>query len=366
MSATSTPRRALGRDDIDDGMATMIEPGEVRAARGAEPARVTPAARLRGSLSLPGDKSISHRALLLAAIADGTSRIRHAGDGDDVRTTARLVGALGPEVARYDGADGRSAEYVVTSPGAEGLAEPADVLDCGNSGTSLRLLAGILAARPGLAVLTGDASLRARPVARIVDPLREMGASVVARRDDALPPLAIRGRAPLRAIDHTPGVPSAQVKSAILLAGLGAEGTTTVSERVATRDHTERMLRARGVRVVTEATAHGGTCVAIDGGQRVDAANTDVPGDVSAAAFWLVAASIHPDAELRIAGVGLNPSRTAVVEILRAMGADLDVRSDAGGLAAAQPGRRHLRGPLPRGRPGRPGHGPERLPCRLQ
>jgi 3-phosphoshikimate 1-carboxyvinyltransferase len=294
------------------------------APGGDDVVRVAPAHRLRGTLRVPGDKSISHRALLLGALASGTSRIASAGDGADVRTTARLVEALGVEVERRPAADGRGVDYTIASPGADGLVEPADVLDCGNSGTSLRLLAGILAGRPWLTVLTGDGSLRRRPVGRIVRPLRAMGADVQARRAGTLPPVAIGGRVPLRAIDWATEVPSAQVKSAVLLAGLGAEGTTTVAEIVATRDHTERMLRGRGVSIETGQGPERGVRVAIEGGQAVAAVDETVPGDVSAAAFWLVAAAIHPDAELRIDGVGLNPTRIAVLELLRRMGADVE------------------------------------------
>ena len=186
------------------------------------------------------------------------------------------------------------------SPGADGLREPDDVLDCGNSGTSLRLATGLLAGLPLTAVLTGDSSLRGRPVARIIEPLRSMGAVLHARRNDSLPPLTVVGHTPLRAIDFTTVVPSAQVKSAILLAGLRADGRTTVREAIATRDHTERMLRARGVPVERTEAGGGATGVAwtVEGGMVVRAVTERVPGDVSAAAFWLVAGAIHPDAEL--------------------------------------------------------------------
>jgi 3-phosphoshikimate 1-carboxyvinyltransferase len=297
-------------------------------ARVSDTAVVRPAARLRGTLRLPGDKSISHRALLLAALASGTSRISDAGDGEDVRTTARLIAAIGADVSRDDGAHGR-AHYEVRSPGVAGLVEPEDVLDCGNSGTSLRLLAGILAGQPWTSVLTGDASLRQRPVARVATPLREMGATVEARRRGTLPPVSITGRVPLRAIDYATPVPSAQVKSAVLLAGLFADGTTTVTESVATRDHSERMLRARGVTLFTAASGEGGARVAIAGGQTVLSRDERVPGDVSAAAFWLVAAAIHPDADLVLDGVGLNATRTAILELLARMGADITVEPAA-------------------------------------
>jgi 3-phosphoshikimate 1-carboxyvinyltransferase len=213
----------------------------------------------------------------------------------------------------------------VDSPGADGLTAPAGILDCGNSGTSLRLITGMLAGLPMTAVLDGDASLRGRPVARIIEPLRRMGAVLHGRRDDSLPPLTVVGHTPLQGTDYTTPVPSAQVKSAVLLAGLRAEGRTTVRERVATRDHTERMLRARGVPVERAELAEG-VAVSVEGGTTVEAIDQHVPADVSAAAFWLVAASIHPDAELALRDVGVNPTRRAVIDILRAMGADIEER----------------------------------------
>jgi len=292
-------------------------------------ASVRVAARLRGELRLPGDKSISHRALMLAALAVGESRIRGAGDGADVRSTAGIVAALGASVERVE-TDGRTVSYRVVSPGVDGLTEPDGILDCGNSGTSLRLISGILAGLPMTTILDGDASLRRRPVARIIEPLRSMGAVLHARRNDSLPPLTVIGHTPLRAIDIATPVPSAQVKSAILLAGLRADGRTTVREAVATRDHTERMLRARGVAVEREDSADGRVAWTVQGGVAVQAVDEQVPGDVSAAAFWLVAGAIHPDAALTIHDVGVNPTRRAVIDILRSMGARIEeqARSD--------------------------------------
>ena len=293
---------------------------------------VRPAARLRGELVVPGDKSISHRALMLATLAAGTSRIGGAGDGADVRSTASVCRALGAAVERLEGdqPDGQAAatvDYRVVSPGVDGLSEPAADLDCGNSGTSLRLFAGIAAGLPFRSVLDGDDSLRRRPVARIIEPLRSMGATLLGRSDDSLPPLTVIGRHPLRSVDYSNPVPSAQVKSAILLAGLRADGPTTVRETIATRDHTERMLRARGIAVRTERLADAtGVAITIEGGRTVEAVDQRVPGDVSAAAFWLVAAAIHPDADLTILGVGINPTRRAVIEVLRAMHADIEER----------------------------------------
>ncbi|MDQ3128851.1 MAG: 3-phosphoshikimate 1-carboxyvinyltransferase [Chloroflexota bacterium] len=306
-----------------------------------EAALVVPAPRLRGDLVLPGDKSVSHRALMFALLAAGESRISGAGDGADVRSTAAVCRALGATVERVgadaDGPtgtghrDAATVDYRVVSPGVDGLREPASALDCGNSGTSLRLFAGIVAGLPFRTVLDGDGSLRRRPVARIIEPLRAMGATLHARSDDSLPPLTIVGRSPLKAVDRWTPVPSAQVKSAILLAALRADGRTTVRETVATRDHTERMLRARGVAVRTEQLGSadadgrvGAVAISLEGGRTMTAIDERVPGDVSAAAFWLVAAAIHPDADLVLRNVGVNPTRRAVIDILRAMGADIE------------------------------------------
>ncbi len=301
---------------------------------GSGPAVVRPAERLRGELRMPGDKSVSHRALLLAAMAEGESRITAAGDGADVRSTAGIVRALGATVERVR-EDGRTVDYRVVSPGADGLRQPTDTLDCGNSGTSLRLTSGILAGLPMTATLDGDDSLRGRPVARIIEPLRSMGALLRARQDDSLPPLTVTGRSPLTAIDYTTPVPSAQVKSAVLLAGLRADGRTTVRESIATRDHTERMLRSRGVPVERGSGPDRAVSWTVQGGKALQAVDERVPGDVSAAAFWLVAGSIHPDAELTLRDVGVNPTRRAVIDLLRAMGAEIDESPVRPGAASA-------------------------------
>ena len=299
--------------------------GDAVPAGGATsgPAVIAPATRLRGELHLPGDKSISHRALMLALIAHGESLISGAGDGADVRSTAGIVRALGASVERSDEPAG-GVSWRVISPGIEGLRADSATLDCGNSGTSLRLFAGILVGAPVKASLDGDASLRRRPVARIIEPLRAMGATIAGSQEDTLPPVTISGHAPLRPINWTTPVPSAQVKSAILLAGLRADGTTIVRERVATRDHTERMLRARGITVRSGSDGGAGAVIKIEGGTAVRAIEERVPGDPSAAAFWLVAGAIHPDAELTIRGVGVNPTRRAVIDLLVRMGAQIE------------------------------------------
>ena len=257
---------------------------------------------------MPGDKSISHRAILFGALAEGETRVTGILDAEDVHSTRRAVVRLGAAI-REEGAE------VVVTP-AEALREPDDVIDCGNSGTSLRLLAGVLAGRPGLSVLTGDASLRRRPVRRVVEPLRLMGADLTARDGDRVPPLVIRGR-PLTGARHRLQVASAQVKSAILLAGLGASGETVVTEPERSRDHTERMLRGMGVPVRVD-----GLTVSVTP-SRPRGTRVDVPGDISSAAFFLCAAAGLPGSEVTVRNMGTNPTRTGLLDVLRAMGADL-------------------------------------------
>ena len=294
---------------------------------------VEQAGGLRGELRLPGDKSISHRGLMLALLANGESRIEGASDGADVRSTAAIARALGARVERQAGEAG-NVDYVVTATGGAGLRRPSAILDCGNSGTSLRLFAGIVAGHPIEAILDGDASLRQRPMARIIEPLSAMGARVEGARDGR-PPLVVAGRRRLEPIDWRTPVPSAQVKSAILLAALAATGTTTVRESVATRDHTERMLRARGmaVRSTTDGAA-GGAIVEVDGPATVAAVDERVPGDPSAAAFWLVAGALHADADMVVRRVGVNPTRRAAVDFLSLMGAAIDEQPNGKGAAA--------------------------------
>jgi 3-phosphoshikimate 1-carboxyvinyltransferase len=303
-------------------------------------ATVARASRLAGAPNLPGDKSISHRALMLALLANGRSTIAGASAGADVQSTAGILRALGADVLVTESEPTGTLAFRVVSLGPDGLREPRAPLDCGNSGTALRLFAGILAGLPMTAVLDGDASLRGRPVARIIEPLRSMGAVLQGRRQDSLPPVTVVGRTPLRAVDWSTRVPSAQVKSAILLAGLRAEGVTRVREAVATRDHTERMLRARGVAVRTTPDAGGGATIEIEGGTSVQAMDQLVPADPSAAAFWLVAGSIHPAAALSLANVGVNPTRRAAIDLLRAMGASIEetgVVGPAGGEPDGEP-----------------------------
>ncbi len=293
---------------------------------GAAPTWVTvaPARRLRGRVRVPGDKSISHRYALLAALAGGTSTIAGYSTGADCRSTLDCLRALGVEIDESAAANA-TATVTVTGRGTAGLSPPARVLDAGNSGTTMRLLAGILAGQPFDAQLTGDASLRRRPMRRVIDPLERMGGRVEA--NDGRPPLRIRGR-PLQGITYAPPVASAQVKSAVLLAGLHAEGTTRLREQAPTRDHTERALEAFGVPVDRDDGA-----VAIVGGAPLHPLRLSVPGDPSSAAFWAAAAAAVPDSDLTIEAVGLNPTRTAFLDVLRRAGAEVEmhVTNAAGG-----------------------------------
>ena len=284
---------------------------------------------LRGSVTVPGDKSISHRALLLGMLADGDTHVRGWLPAEDCQATLRCVRALGIAVDEIS-----STELIVHGASMEGLREPTDVLDCGGSGTTMRLLSGILAGQPFTSVLTGNAALRRRPMARIAIPLRQMGATILGRDGGRLPPLTIQG-GQLHGIDYPMPVASAQVKSAILLAGLFAQGTTIVHEPGPARDHTERMLRAFGVELEIE----GSTIRLADGQalqkwQAADGAPVlTVPGDFSSAAFPLVAGAIVPGSEVRLRGVGVNPTRTGLLDLLRSMEARVEIKSqgpDAG------------------------------------
>jgi 3-phosphoshikimate 1-carboxyvinyltransferase len=266
---------------------------------------------LRGRLRLPGDKSISHRALLFAALATGRSTMTNLATGDDVTATRRALEALGVGI--------RGTESItINGGGLAGWREPEQPIDCANSGTTMRVLSGALAGRPFLSVLTGDASLRQRPMRRVVDPLRAMGAHVDGRADGAFAPLVIRGGA-LRGVRHELPVPSAQVKSALVLAGLQAEGTTEIVSPAPSRDHTERMLAALGVPIDVE-QCH----VRVRAGAP-EPFSLDVPGDPSSAAFFVVAASITPGSDLTIESLAVNPTRLGFVDALRRMGADIDI-----------------------------------------
>jgi 3-phosphoshikimate 1-carboxyvinyltransferase len=321
---------------------------------------IRPASRIVGALRVPGDKSISHRALILGALAPRTTLVRGLAPGLDVRSTRRCLerlgvrfedisseeaGVLGPEdpaaatpgagdgegageaagtAAEADAGEARARDAVlVRGAGFAGLEAPEGSLDCGNSGTTMRLLAGVLSACDMDVTLTGDGSLLRRPMARVAEPLRRMGARIegaegvlASGRRGLVPPLAIRGTARPQAVRVDLAVASAQVKSAVLLAGLRAEGRTTVAEPSRSRDHTERMLRVFGVDVMEE-----GTAVSIEGPCDLEAAEIEVPGDISSAAFFLCAAAALPGSRLVVRGAGVNPGRTGVLEVLEAMGA---------------------------------------------
>ncbi len=285
-----------------------------------------PAAPLAGSLAVPGDKSISHRALMFGALAVGETRITGLLEGEDVLRTAAAMRALGAIVSQ----DGPGA-WRVAGRGVGGLAEPADVLDMGNSGTAARLLCGILASHPLFAVMTGDASLRRRPMRRVTDPLAACGARFASREGGRLP-LAIEGARDAMPLHYRLPVASAQVKSAVLLAGLNAPGDTVVEEPDPTRDHSENMLRHFGATVRVEADG-AGRVITLAGQPELLAADILVPGDPSSAAFPLVAALLVPGSRVRIRGVGLNKLRTGLLDSLRDMGAVLtvaDLRTEGG------------------------------------
>ena len=272
-----------------------------------------PAPSLSGTVRVPGDKSISHRAIMLGALADGITHISGFLEGEDCLATMRAFQAMGVAIEHHG--EGR---VTVHGAGLHGLRAPTTPLDVGNSGTSMRLMAGVLAGQLFASELIGDASLMQRPMRRVTEPLALMGAEI-ATSERGTAPLAIHGK-PLHGIRYTLPVASAQLKSALLFAGLYAEGTTFITETGISRDHSERMLRGFGVEVRQD-----GATLAIRGGQRLTARDVVVPGDVSSAAFFLVAALIAPEGELLLENVGMNPTRAAVVEILRAMGGDITV-----------------------------------------
>ena len=276
---------------------------------------------LHGSVRVPGDKSISHRALLFGAIATGTTTIEGLLPAEDPLSTAACLRAMGVSVSAIDSSGVVSVEGV----GLDGLQEPAQVLDCGNSGTTMRLMLGLLAGRHGRHfVLDGDGSLRRRPMARVAKPLAQMGAQINGRDGGNKAPLAIAGQALNGCTIRTP-VASAQVKSALLLAGLTASGSTTVIEPALSRDHSERMLRAFGADLISQPQAAEGPTVIVQPGAQLHGQQVVVPGDISSAAFWLIAALVVPGAELTIENVGINPTRTGILDVLEQMGAPLEL-----------------------------------------
>ena len=286
--------------------------------RVADRVSVSPARTVSGVLRVPGDKSISHRYALLAAIADGRTTIAHYAPGADCASTLDCVAALGAIVSRTPAArDSEPPLVTINGCGVRGLKASSSPLDCGNSGSTMRMLGGVVAAHSFISTLIGDASLSRRPMRRIIGPLSQMGATFTAEPGDR-PPLRIQGES-LTGIAFTPETPSAQVKSAVLLAGLQASGETSVLEPAATRDHTERALSAFGASI-----AVAGRLITLKGGQRLSGANLRVPGDISSAAFMAVAAAALPGSDVSINYVGLNPSRSALLDVLRRFGADVE------------------------------------------
>ncbi|HFK2919552.1 TPA: 3-phosphoshikimate 1-carboxyvinyltransferase [Stenotrophomonas maltophilia] len=273
---------------------------------------------LQGSLTIPGDKSVSHRSVMFAALADGTSHIEGFLEGEDTRATARIFSQLGVRIETPS-----PSQRIVHGVGIDGLKAPDAALDCGNAGTGMRLLAGLLAGQAFDCTLIGDESLSGRPMRRVTGPLSQMGAKIDTQ-DDGTPPLQVHGGQALHGIDFASPVASAQIKSAVLLAGLYAQGETCVTEPHPTRDYTERMLSAFGVDIEFSPGK-----ARLRGGQRLRATDIVVPADFSSAAFYLVAASIIPGSELRLKQVGLNPRRTGLLHALRLMGADITEENPA-------------------------------------
>ncbi|WP_050615423.1 3-phosphoshikimate 1-carboxyvinyltransferase [Bacillus testis] len=277
----------------------------------------TGANKLQGTIAVPGDKSISHRAIMFGSLAEGRTVVEHFLEGEDCLSTISCFRKLGVDIQR------EGSRVIINGKGIDALREPGQVLDVGNSGTTIRLISGILAALPIHTILVGDESIGKRPMNRVVDPLREMGAAIDGREHGKFTPLSVRGGS-LKGITYEMPIASAQVKSAILLAGLNAEGTTTVIEKEPTRNHTETMLRMFGVKVRTE-----GKKVSVEGGQKLKGTSIEVPGDISSAAFFMVAAAIAKDAELVLERVGLNETRAGIIDVMKAMGADLHIEQES-------------------------------------
>ncbi len=272
-----------------------------------------PAGPIYGYLRVPGDKSISHRSIMLSSIAEGRSEISGFLQGEDSLHTLKAFQQMGVEIEQTE------QEIIVDGVGMHGLQQPQAELDMGNSGTAMRLLVGLLSGQEFDSVLIGDKSLSSRPMRRVIDPVQLMGAKIDSN-EGGTAPLTVRGGQALKAISYQLPVASAQVKSCVLLAGLYAKGTTEVSEPAPTRDHTERMLRGFGCEVITD-----GNHISLAGGQSLQACNIEVPADISSAAFFLVAASITPGSELTLNHVGINPTRTGIIDILELMGADINL-----------------------------------------
>jgi len=275
--------------------------------------RIQAKKNLQGKIRVPGDKSISHRSIMFGALSQGITKVKGFLHGEDCLSTIACFRNLGIEIVEA------GEEILIHGRGLQGLQEPQDILNAGNSGTTTRLLLGILAGQKFYSVLTGDSSLRSRPMGRVINPLKQMGAVIQGRKNNTLAPLTVLP-ASLQAINYHSPVASAQVKSALLLAGLYAKGQTTVTEPYKSRDHTERMLRSFGAQISVD-----GLAVTIEGFPQLEGQEIEVPGDISSAAFFLVAAAITPGSELILENVGLNPTRTGILEVLQQMGAQIEI-----------------------------------------
>lgn len=282
---------------------------------------INPCLRLEGEIAPPGDKSISHRAAILNSIALGEAEVTNFAPGRDCWSTVSCLKALGVEIRRKG--QGNSPTLIFPKSGTDGLREARDVLNAGNSGTTMRLLGGLLASQPFLSIITGDASLRSRPMKRLIEPLRLMGAEIYGRGNDSFAPLVIRGKE-LRGMDFSLPIPSAQIKSAILLAGLFAQGSTVLRQPIPSRDHTERLLKQMGAELGSD-----GNVISLSPlSSPLGAISFRVPGDISSGAYFLVAGAIHPDAKIIVKDCGINPTRTGIIDILLAMGARLRIQNE--------------------------------------
>lgn len=281
--------------------------------------RILPPKRLTGEIEVPGDKSISHRAIILSSLAIGNNKISNLSAGKDCLSTINCLRALG---VKFAGQANKRSILHIHGAGIDYLVEAQNVLNAGNSGTTMRLMAGVLATRPFLSVITGDASLRSRPMKRLIEPLRSMGADVHGRAGDSYAPLVIKG-GKLRGIRYALPVPSAQIKSAILFAGLFAEGDTIIEQMLPSRDHTERLLKLMGANLEYEGTHLCLKPLAAP----LTSVDITVPGDISSAAYWLVAGAIHPNARIKILNCGINPTRTGIIDVLVAMKAKLRIEN---------------------------------------
>ena len=285
--------------------------------------RVQPVNRLSGDIFPPSDKSVSHRAAILNSLAQGEAVIENYSGGADCQSTLKCLRAMGvvAENITTTRSEFGTHSLRIISPGLERFSEPREILNAGNSGTTMRFLLGVLAAAPFVSVLTGDRSLRTRPMGRIVHPLMEMGCDIMGRQGGSLAPIAVRGGS-LHGIDYEMPVPSAQVKSSLIIAGLFGDGSTILKQRSHSRDHTERMLDAMGASLVEDDLV-----VEVRPGATLKPVNVTVSGDISSAAFWLVASAVHPDSRVQLRNVGINPTRSEIIDILKAMGAKIRIEN---------------------------------------